>query len=146
MIKGKILTFGDDLTIPFELRKMVFQDELGIDKNADVDNKDDLAMHVIVEDDGKYIGTGRITYDDGICTIDKICVLKEYRNNKYGDFILRMLVNRALIANAQHIYVTCKKELYPFFKSVGFIIVSEEIDLYKLEMAEKQLKCQCSHK
>lgn len=138
MIQGKILTYGDDLTPIYDIRKKVFVEELGIPKDKAFDEQDPMAMHVLVFEENPDqdnamnnkipVATGRITYDGTDCVIEHIAVLKKYRNKEYGDFTLRMLVNRALIAGVKEISLLSPTNLCHFFENVGFEKNEEQND------------------
>ncbi len=117
MIKGKFLSPKDDLHIITTLRNLAFEDTSYLSSI-----NDSLAMHVIAYDDNKPIGCGsiQITDDDTMCIINNICVLPEYRKRRYGDFILRMLVDRAFSAHIYNIRLTTPYKYITFFKNIGF--------------------------
>ncbi|SHI48050.1 GNAT family N-acetyltransferase [Parasporobacterium paucivorans] len=119
MIRGKYLGFGDDLSGAAHVRNKVL--------HAGLDEKDNLAINVVVYDGSHVVGTGRITPDDFSLagsfrfTIDKVCVLEEYRNSGYGDFIVRMLADRAANAGADKVYAHIPVECRGFFEKLMFI-------------------------
>ncbi|MFT4144854.1 MAG: GNAT family N-acetyltransferase [Mobilitalea sp.] len=124
MIEAKLLTGKDNLNVIFNIRHRVFIDELQMQSINVFDNYDNQAIHVIVylkEQDVNYpVASGRIIYDGSNCEIDKICVLKEYRRNKYGDFAVRMLLNKAFNSGINTVIVKTPKNIEKFFKSIGF--------------------------
>ena len=94
MIKGQYLSYGDDLTKVHEIRKAVFTEEYGIPEDVELDDDDIMAMHVILDYENEKVGTGRMKYDGETFILDKMAVLKEHRNNGYGEFIVRMLLDK----------------------------------------------------
>lgn len=130
LIQGKILSYGDDLTESHEIRREVFVDELKILEKSEFDDMDIMAMHVIVfEETGrkKAVATGRIIFDGAICEIGHIAVRKEYRGKKYGDFTVRMLLNKAFTAGIHEVICTVPCDQTTFFQSIGFRITEEEL-------------------
>lgn len=147
MIQGKILSNKDDLTQVFAIRRKVFVEEQGLSETEEFDQMDEYAIHVLVYEEEKNsnnkaktnrnaIAIGRMTYDGIICEIDRIAVLKEYRNKKYGDFAVRMLLNKAFLAEVHEVFVKVERDSINFYKKIGFrIFNSEDFDHDKHEVA-----------
>ncbi len=123
LIQGKLLSYGSDLSEAFEIRKQVFIDEYHKELTEVFDEYDSFAMHVIVYEQNekkKPVATGRIVFDGSYCEISNIAVLKEYRNRKYGDFAVRMLINKAFTSGIHDISVKVPGQLIDFYKKIGF--------------------------
>ncbi|BCJ96951.1 hypothetical protein acsn021_45200 [Anaerocolumna cellulosilytica] len=128
MIKGKVLVYGDDLSEVILIRKQVFSQEAKYCKTTIMDNDDEFAVHAVVYDVNKYtkpIGTGRLIYKEGQYILDNIMVIKEERNKKYGDFVIRLLVNKAFSSGAKEIILDSPKDLVLLFQKIGFKMVNE---------------------
>lgn len=125
MIQGKFFSGNDDLTEIKKIRKAVFQDELGIKEEIEEDGLDNLCMHVLAYDNGVPVAVGRICYDGWEFVISKVAVLKEHRHKMYGDFIVRMLIDKAMMSGAVEIKLESPRSCVGFFKGIGF----EEKDL-----------------
>lgn len=155
MIRGKLLSYGDDLKEVYGIRKEVFVKELGLSKEEEFDFEDSSAVHVVVYDEKLIhqkeqltpVATGRITYDGEVCEIAHISVLKEYRNQEYGDFALRMLINRAMISGIEEIVLYSPKNIVAFFERVGFIrLIRDEhqnIEPIKMVLNLKNISTMC---
>lgn len=133
LIQGKLLGFGDDLTEAMQIRRRVFVEELGIPEDLEFDELDSQAIHVIVyeedpnwneqrhaNNDKKPVATGRIIYDGADCQIGHIAVLREYRGMKYGDFTVRMLLNKAFTSGINIVSVNSQDENVDFYQKIGF--------------------------
>jgi predicted GNAT family N-acyltransferase len=128
MIQGKLLSYGDDLKEVYEIRQEVFVDELGYPREYERDGLDSEAIHVLVYEQEKganpskekVVATGRITLEGNSCSISKIAVLKEYRNKEYGDFAVRMLINKAFTAGIGEVRVEVTSKTAEFFRKIGF--------------------------
>lgn len=136
LIQGKILTYGDDLTEAFQIRKKVFVEEQGIPEDLEFDDLDSLAMHVIVYEEDpnwktndkaykKAVATGRIIFDGSTCKIGRIAVLKEHRKMKYGDFTVRMLLNKAFTAGIGEVRLDAQYTALAFYEKIGFHVSGE---------------------
>lgn len=121
-----------DLDDVLKIRTEVFVNELHFDSSLIHDEYDSFGKSVLVYDNGNAIGTGRLIFNDGKYIIDKLCVLKEYRNNSYGELIIRMLVRKAVDMGAEKTYSyidiadsSSKSKIQVIFEKVGFIADSE---------------------
>lgn len=123
---------SNDLGDVLKIRTEVFVNELNLDNSSAYDDYDSFGKSVLVYENEKAIGTGRLIFNDGKYIIDKLCVLKEYRNNYYGELIIRMLVRKAVDMGAQKTYsfinkaYMSSKSLKSIFGKIGFIVDSEE--------------------
>jgi N-acetylglutamate synthase-like GNAT family acetyltransferase len=126
MIQGKLLSYGDDLTDSNRIRKQVLVDELGMISIDQVYENNNESIHVIVyEEDNSSIAVaaGRIRYDGEKCIIDQIAVIKDYRGKKYGDFTVRMLMNKAFTSGISEVRLYAPENVSEFFKKIGFDFV-----------------------
>lgn len=128
MIKGKILGYGDNLSEVILIRKQVISQEAEY-CNAEIPyNDDEFAVHAIVYNMNKYtkpVGTGRLYIKDGQYNLDNIMIIKEERNKKYGDFVIRLLINKAFSSGAKEIILDSPKHLVLYFQKIGFKMVNE---------------------
>lgn len=121
MIEGKFLSGEEDLSIIKDIRSRVFCQEMGISAKAEEDGMDDRCMHAFVYAAGEPAACGRIMYDGWNFVISRVAVLPEYRRQKYGDFLVRLLIDKALQANAAEIQTEATEASLPFFESIGFV-------------------------
>lgn len=137
LIEGKLLSFGSDMSDVNSIREKVFLEEMRLPEDIIFDSQDDMSMQVIVyEKSGskKAVATGRIFFDGTNCEISHVAVLKDYRHKKYGDFTVKMLLNRAFTAGIDQVNCIAFSETVPFFQSIGFHIIGNE-------MIENNRKC-----
>lgn len=141
MIQGKLLSYGDDLNEVYNIRREVFVNEIGKTEETEFDDTDNEAIHVLVYEevtrkegngllDSKKVAvaTGKIIYNGDICWISNVAVLRQYRNKKYGDFTVRMLLNRAFTAGINEVYLRATPETSEFFKKIGFQLNNSEYE------------------
>lgn len=125
LIQGKLLSSGDDISLALNVRKKVFNEELGFPEDAIFDSQDAYAIHAVAfqgNDQTKAVASGRIVYDGDSCELSYIGVLKDFRGNQYGDFIVRLLINKAFTAGVKIVYVNAELPLMEFYKKIGFNI------------------------
>lgn len=125
LTQGKYLYFGDDISNVYHIRNEVFCKELGMKEQDEKDGRDDSSVHVLIfsyDDTMKPVATGRIAYDGNTYIIDKVCVIKEERNKYYGDFVVRMLVNKAFLSGANEVLVETYSQNIKFYEKIGFVV------------------------
>lgn len=115
MVQGKFYSGQEDLAVIKEIRKQVFKDSFMWE-----DEKERLSMHAVVYADDRAVGTGRIFYDGWECIISHVGVLKAYRGRGLGDFIVRLLIDKAVLSNVEEICLTAGKDTFAFFEKIGF--------------------------
>ncbi len=150
MIQGKLFSYGDDLSEIYNIRRKVFIEELAVPEDIEFDDLDNEAIHVLVYEEASNINsndmtkkkipvaTGRIVYEGDSCKIDHIAVLNNYRNLKYGDFTVKMLINRAFTAGISTVTLTAKKEIEGFFKKIGFEAINYNLNYNTVDMIIKE--------
>ena len=134
MVRGRFYSGQDDLTEVKKIRQQVFQQELGFSVEIDEDGQDDFCMHVLAFDGEVPVATGRISFEGWEFVISKVAVLKEQRGKAYGDFIVRMMGDKAMISYATQVKLEAFESTVPFFEKIGFKVtgVAGELAGYKL--------------
>lgn len=126
MVSTKWVQGIESLNSYLEIRNKVFCEELKMDEESINDFYDEFAFNLILYVDGMAAGTGRLIFKDGKYFIDKLCVLKEYRRNSYGDLLIRMLIRKSVTIGAEKTYAEINKMYKPLFENIGFINVGDE--------------------
>lgn len=93
-MKIKRIATEEDLYAAFDIRKEVFVEEQGIPLADEFDEFDDVngqCEHILVYNEDKPVGTGRIRFVEGIGKLERICILKEYRKFGLGRIIISEL-------------------------------------------------------
>lgn len=129
LVKNKTEYYDNNLLEQVKsLRKDVFILEQHKTEQEEYDEYDKTALFCIVlEDDHTVKATGRLNIlEDGTYKIGRIAVDKNARGKKYGDMVVRMLVNRAIESGAQKVLVGAQIKAVGFYESIGFHISGEE--------------------
>lgn len=128
MVKGKILFNGEDLSTVYDIRRKVFVEEQGISPEDEFDDIDEFAIHAIVynEELDEPVATGRVYFDGSNYKIGRVAVLISERKKGYGDFVVRMLINKAFMAGADEIHINAQKAAVPFYQKIGFRMYGDE--------------------
>lgn len=158
LIQGKLLSYGDNLSEVLEIRQKVFVEELGCSTNAAFDDIDQISMHVIVYEEDpnwketynkKAVATGRVYFDGITCEIGQVAVLKDYRKKKYGDFTVRMLLNKAFTSGVNIVTLISPCDVVGFFKTIGFKVLEDCMSdngahQFVMAIQSKEVITQCS--
>ncbi|ROR22138.1 hypothetical protein EDD66_11618 [Mobilisporobacter senegalensis] len=148
MIQGKYLYFTDDLSELIKIREKVLHNKEYYPKNTDKNNMDESSVHAVVYADDRPVATGRVHSEKQVYYIDEIAVLEEEQGKGYGDFIVRMLIDKAFILGSEEVVVYSPPELELFFKKIGFRIYGNDINnnehvFIKLKICQEDLLKKC---
>ncbi len=152
MVKGIYLKQGDDLSVPLAIREEVFVREQGVPPEEEYDTRDPLAVHALVYDEaGRPAGTARLLLnEDGTFHIGRVAVLAAQRHKGYGDFLVRMLLDRAFRCGAQEVHLGAQLQAIPFYETIGFTVYGEEyldagIRHRPMRVRKGEVKTACGH-
>lgn len=126
LVEGKFRSYQEDLTDAFEIRRKVFQEEQGVSAEIEFDELDKQAVHVIVYVGEKAVATGRVFNEGDTYHIGRVAVLKEERGRQYGDFVVRMLADKAFQTGADEVFLGAQISARGFYEKLGFVPCGEE--------------------
>lgn len=130
MIRGQYLYNGDDLSTAFYVIEQAFEKVSNNDEALKLDQNDNDSIYVVVYTENKAVATGKLYKDKekDRYYIDKIAVLKEERGKKYGDFVVRMLIDKAFQLGEKDIFIKTRMSDMLFFEKIGFSTIDEEFE------------------
>ena len=92
------------------IRRQVFVQEQGFSEQSQFDSLDERSWHLLVQEGDEIVATGRLTLDaEGCWKLGCIAVLPDFRGKHIGDFVVRLLVDRALSMPQAPIYVVAQQ-------------------------------------
>lgn len=104
------------------IRREVFLQEQGFSAQSQFDAMDERSWHLLVEEGGQTVATGRLALDEKGCwKLGCIAVLPAFRGKHIGDFVVRLLVDRALSMPPAPIYVIAQQHAVNFYRRIGFV-------------------------
>ncbi|MCD7981862.1 MAG: GNAT family N-acetyltransferase [Clostridiales bacterium] len=118
MVFGKFVTEEKDINLVREICKQVFRQEYGPDLSGVT--ADEFCLSALVFAGEEPAGMGRIFFDGTDFKIMEVAVLPEYRGEKYGDFMVRLLIDRAMMSGAREICLDALPGTEGFFRTIGF--------------------------
>jgi predicted GNAT family N-acyltransferase len=122
----KLVTGDVELQGAFELRRQVFVEEQRISENLVFDGHDSEALHMVVRDRERAIGSARVQFlADNQAKLERMTVLNRYRRKGIDREMLLFLEAVWNDRRVQQVIIHAQLEVVPFYKLCGF----EEVGL-----------------
>lgn len=121
------ITLTDDIPACRALRRTVFIEEQGVSEADEVDDLDDVCLHLLAHASGIPIGTARILIKDGIAKIGRVCVLPAHRGTGLG----AALIHKALevsAGQAKTAKLGSQVHAITFYERLGFTAIGPVYD------------------
>jgi predicted GNAT family N-acyltransferase len=133
----KLVTGDVDLREAFEVRRQVFVREQGIAEDLVFDSHDREALHMVVKDGERVIGSARVRIlADNQAKLERMAVLTRYRCKGIGREMLLFLNEVWKDRQVQQVILHAQLEVVPFYKLCGF----DELGLPFQEAGIKHMK------
>jgi len=117
----KLVTGDVELQEAFAVRRQVFVREQGISEDLVFDGHDREALHMVVKDGERVIGSARVQFLAGNqAKLERMAVLKRYRRKGIGKEILLFLDAVWKDKQVQQVIIHAQLEVVPFYKLCGF--------------------------
>ena len=133
----KLVTNDAELQEAFEVRRQVFVREQGISEDLVFDEHDREALHMVVKDGERIIGSARVQFlADNQAKLERMAVLKRYRRKGIGREMLLFLETVWKDKQVRQVIIHAQLEVVPFYKFCGF----DELGLPFREAGIKHIK------
>lgn len=110
------------------LRRTVFIEEQGVSEADEVDDLDDVAIHLLAIRNGQAVGSARLLVQGEIGKIGRVCVLREGRGHGIGAALIRAAVARLQqVDGVKKAKLGAQTHALGFYAGLGFTAVG---DLY----------------
>jgi len=117
----KIVVSDRELEGAFEVRKQVFVGEQGIPEDLELDELDMEAMHVVVKDGERIVGTARVLFlAASQAKLERMAVLKPFRRRGIGKGIISFLDEEFKNRGTEQVVLHAQCSAVNFYKSCGF--------------------------
>lgn len=131
---------NEELYEILKLRGEVFVEEQKILYN-DLDDRDKMAKHIYIDINNEIIGYARILNNEEYVSFGRVLVKKEYRGKGYCRVLLSDIISYIFEKyESKKIVISAQEYLREFYKSLGFIEISEvylEVDIPHIKMELK---------
>ena len=135
----KLVASNRDLKEAFEVRKKVFTEEQGTPEDLEFDNHDREALHMVVKDGERVIGTARVLFlTTNQAKIERMAILRPFRHRGIGRRIISFLNEELKNRHVEEVVLHAQYSIVAFYKSWGF----EELGLPFWEVGIKHIKMQ----
>ncbi len=104
----------------YDLRHEVFVLEQGYTAEGEVDDLDAVSHHLLVQEDGKPIGTARIYLDGAVAKIGRVCVIAAHRGTGLGADLIKSAVALAKERGAARVILGAQLHAVGFYTKLGF--------------------------
>ena len=137
----KIVTDGVDLQQAFEVRRQVFVREQDISEDLVFDGNDREALHMVVKDGERVIGTARVQFlTDKQAKLERMAILRRYRRKGIGKEMLLFLDTVWKDKQVQQVIIHAQLDVVPFYKLCGFDELGlpfQEVGMKHIEMRKQ---------
>ena len=117
----KLVTSDRELEGAVEVRRRVFIEEQGVSEDLELDGHDREALHMVVEDGDRVIGTARVLFPAaGQAKIERMAVLKPFRRRGIGRKIISFLSEELSNRQVEQLILHAQYSVIAFYKSCGF--------------------------
>jgi predicted GNAT family N-acyltransferase len=117
----KLMASDADLRKAFDVRRQVFVREQGISEDLVFDNNDRDALHVVVEDGERIIGTARVRFlGNKQAKLERMAVTKSFRRKGIGKGIVSFMNEELRKKQVEQVVLHAQLGVVEFYKSCGF--------------------------
>jgi predicted GNAT family N-acyltransferase len=102
-LKIRLVKNKEELDAVFKIRKTVFVKEQNVPVSLEIEGYEKKSKHVIILLQGKPIGCSRIRTIGKKIKLERIAVLKKYRNKGIGKRLIKYLINYSKKENPEKI-------------------------------------------
>jgi len=103
------------------LRRTVFIEEQGVSEADEIDDLDDVAIHLLALKDGQPVGSARLLVLGEYGKIGRVCVLKHLRGGGVGAALTRAAIARfAKTDRVTKVKLSAQISATGFYEKLGF--------------------------
>ena len=120
-ISYKLVTNDGELKAAFAVRTQIFVDEQGISEDLELDEHDSEALHMVVKDGDKVIGTARVLFlATNQAKLERMAILKPFRRRGIGRRIISFLIEELRNRQVEQVVLHAQYLVVAFYESCGF--------------------------
>ena len=120
-VSYKLVTSHSELEGAFEVRKQVFVEEQGISEDLEIDGHEEEALHIVVKDGERVIGTARVLFlATNQVKLERMAILKTFRRKGIGRRLIYHLSEDLSKKQVVQVVLHAQYSVVAFYKSCGF--------------------------
>jgi len=117
----KLVENESELKGAFRVRRQVFVEEQKIPEELEFDRLDGEALHMVVKDGERVIGTARALFlADSQAKLERIAILRPFRRRGIGRGIISFLDKELKNREVEQVILHAQCSAAAFYKSCGF--------------------------
>ncbi|WP_440894989.1 GNAT family N-acetyltransferase [Amphibacillus sp. Q70] len=109
----------------FSVRDQVFIEEQGVDPEVEHDSCDEHSIHIVGYLEEHPIAAGRVQVVADKGKIQRVAILKPYRNQGYGKQLMLAIEQILKKNNINSTYLNAQSHAVPFYQAIGFKVSSQ---------------------
>ena len=118
-----------DIALCRKLRRVVFIEEQGFSEADEVDDLDDVALHLLALLDGQAVGSARLLVQGKVGKIGRVCVLSQARGAGIGAALIKAAVARFRgVEGVTKAKLGAQVHALGFYKGLGFEVMGPVYD------------------
>lgn len=119
----KSTTYNDALAIRYQ----VFVDEQHVPADLEIDELEDLSLHLVLYEASEPIATARIyKLANDTYKVQRVAVLKEHRTSGIGTILMKEIEKKAKMHKIAKLTLGSQNSAIPFYEKIGYKISSDE--------------------
>lgn len=122
------ITTDEQLQQAFSIRTKVFVEEQNVPVEEELDSFDVLdgeCQHVLLTENDVAVGTGRVRLVEQYGKIQRVAILKEYRQHGFGKVIIIKLEQLAAELGATKAKLDAQVHAIGFYEKLGYTVQSD---------------------
>lgn len=117
----KLVANDEELRAAFAVRTQVFVEEQGVPEDLEWDGNDSEALHMVVKEGDKVIGTARVLFlADNQAKLERMAILKPFRRRGIGRRIISFMNEELRNRQVKQITLHAQYAVVAFYESCGF--------------------------
>lgn len=109
------------------LRRVVFIDEQGVSEADEIDDLDDVSLHLLAMEGLDAVGTARVHIAKGLAKIGRVCVLQSHRGTGLGAALIRKALEVSQ-GKAARVKLGAQVHALGFYEALGFTAIGPVYD------------------
>ena len=131
-----VVTTPREMEAALKLRYKVFVEEQKVPEEMEIDEDDKSATHVVVKDEGRVVGTGRMVVEGEKGRIGRVAVDADYRHQDMGTLMMVKLEAEARHRGLNELYLHAQTYANKFYQLLGYRPRGETFDEAGIEHVE----------
>lgn len=124
----RIANTHEDIEACFQIRDEVFVIEQNVPVTRERDEHDSTAIHFLILDDGKPVGTARVVLTDKAATakIGRVAIIASKRGNGIGKILMKAIEENLRLRHVARFALDAQTHALQFYERLGYDAYGDE--------------------